>query len=85
MARHEKRREAGEQIDSKNIKKHKNDVFRLLANVIPSNKIEVADIIQKDITLFIKKVAEDKPQLKNLDIRGTTTEGLLEILRNIFV
>ncbi|MFO7887668.1 MAG: hypothetical protein R6U59_05055, partial [Eubacteriales bacterium] len=31
-----KRRENGEHVDSKNIKKHKNDVFRLLANVTPS-------------------------------------------------
>lgn len=30
------RKEAGENVDTKNIKKHKNDVFRLLANVSPS-------------------------------------------------
>lgn len=27
-------------IDTKNIKKHKNDVFRLLANVFPTSRIE---------------------------------------------
>ena len=34
--------ENGEHVDSKNIKKHKNDVFRLLANVTPSSQVEIA-------------------------------------------
>lgn len=31
------RKDAGELIDSNNIKKHKNDIFRLLANITPSS------------------------------------------------
>lgn len=48
-----KRKDAGEQIDTKNISKHKNDVFRLLANVSPTRKIELTEEIRNDIVQFI--------------------------------
>lgn len=43
------RKEAGEEIDTKNIKKHKNDVFRLLANASPTSRIEPLGEIQNDV------------------------------------
>jgi len=79
------RKESGEHVDSKDIKKHKNDVFRLLANVTPSSRIETAKEIQKDILQFLEQIKEDKPDLKNLGIRGTNLEEMLEILGDIFL
>jgi hypothetical protein len=79
------RKESGERVDSKDIKKHKNDVFRLLANVIPSSRIEIAKEIQKDIIQFLEQIKDDKPDLKNLGIRGTNLEEMLEILGDIFL
>ena len=48
------RKRIGEQLDSKDIKKHKNDIFRLLTNVAPSSRIETAKEIQTDIIQFKK-------------------------------
>jgi hypothetical protein len=79
------RKVAGEQANLKNIKKHKNDVFRLLANVSPSSRIQVVEEIQKDVILFIEQIKADKPDLKNLGIRGTNLDEMLEILGNIFL
>ena len=79
------RKEAGEEIDSKNIKKHKNDVFRLLVNVTPSSGVETAEEIQKDIVQFFDRIKEDKPDLKSLGIRSTSLDELLEILGAIFL
>jgi len=79
------KKEAGEQVDTKNIKKHKNDIFRLLANVSPTIRIRPAQEIQKDVIQFIELIKEDKPDLKNLGIRGTTLDELLEILGDIFL
>ncbi len=62
------RKEAGDDIDTKNIKKHKNDVFRLLANVSPTSRIECTNDIQNDVIQFIEQIKEDKPDLKNLGI-----------------
>ena len=41
------RKGLGERIDSKTIKKHKNDVFRLLANVDPHSRLPLIEDIQK--------------------------------------
>jgi hypothetical protein len=79
------RKRSGEHVDSKDIKKHKNDVFRLLANVAPSSRIETVKEIQKDIIQFLEKIMDDKPDLKNLDIRGINLEEMLEILGDIFL
>lgn len=80
-----KRKEAGEKVDSKNIRKHKNDIFRLLSNVVPSSKVETTEEIQKDIIEFAEMIVNDKPDLKNLGIRGTDLEELLELLKDIFL
>lgn len=79
------RKEAGEDIDTKNIKKHKNDVFRLLANASPTSRIESSVGIQKDVLEFIEQIKEDKPDLKNLGIRGTSFDEMLEILGDVFL
>jgi len=79
------RKEAGEQIDSSNIKKHKNDVFRLLANVTPSSRVETAEEIQNDINKFIELIKKDKPDFKNLGIRGTSFYELMEVLESTFL
>jgi len=79
------RKEAGELVDTKNIRKHKNDVFRLLANVSPASRIETAEEIQIDVNLFIEKIKEDQPDLMNLGIRGTSFVEMLMILSGIFL
>lgn len=80
-----KRKEVGAKVDSKNIRKHKNDIFRLLSNVVPSSKVETAEEIQKDIIEFTEMIINDKPDLKNLEITATDLYELLDLLRSIFL
>jgi hypothetical protein len=77
-------KEAGERVDSKNIKKHKNDVFRLLANVTPSGRVDTADEIGRDIAHFLELIDKDKPDIKNLEISGTSYSELMEVLKSVF-
>ncbi len=79
------RKETGEEIDTKNIRKHKNDVFRLLVNVSTTSRIEPTSDIQNDVIQFIEQIKEDKPDLKNLGIRGTSFYEMLEILGDMFL
>jgi len=72
-------------VDSKNIKKHKNDVFRLLTNVTPSVKINTGREVKNDVNKFIELIEEDKPDIKNLGIKGTDYYELIEILKNIYL
>jgi hypothetical protein len=76
---------SGEHVDSKNIKKHKNDVFRLLANVTASSRVETGKEIQKDIIQFIEQIKDDKPDLKNLGLRETNLEEMIDTLAKIFL
>ncbi|MEA1973920.1 MAG: hypothetical protein U9N10_00025 [Bacillota bacterium] len=80
-----KRKEAGEQIDSKNIKKHRNDIFRLLVNVNPSSRVEIMGEIKEDLNEFIEMIHLDKPDLKNLGIKRTKFSELMKILKNCFL
>jgi hypothetical protein len=75
---------AGEQIDSKTVKKHKNDVFRLLINISPLSRVIVGDAIMEDINRFLEKITEDEPDLVNLGIRRFTLEELLARIKEIY-
>lgn len=77
--------ENGENIDSRDIKKHKNDVFRLLANALPSSRVEIEEEIEKDIKLFVEMIDQDRPDLKNLGITGVSFADMIEVLENIYL
>ncbi len=77
--------EAGEQIDSKTVKKHKNDIFRLLINILPSKRIKVENEINKDISRFLEKIMSDQPDLRNIGIRKVALEELLDRIRILYI
>ena len=55
-------------MDSKNIAKHKNDIFRLLVNVMPYKHVELDVAIKHDVGQFVDLINEDRPDLKNLGL-----------------
>ncbi|MGB4405705.1 MAG: hypothetical protein WBI82_02480 [Sphaerochaeta sp.] len=77
--------EKGEPIDSKNVKKHKNDIFRLLANVLPSAKVEVDAEIMADVRLFLKMIDKDRPDLQNLGIKNVGFDKMFSLLKNLYL
>lgn len=78
------RQSKGEKVDSKDIRKHKNDIFRLLATVLPSSRVEVDIQIKDDIRLFIEKINQDQPDLKNLGFKNTNLDEIVGLLKNIY-
>lgn len=74
------RKSAGEQVDGRSIKKHRNDVFRLSALLAPTQKVYVADSIKRDVKRFLTAMAtEEGLNLKDFGI----TIGLDELLVNL--
>ena len=70
----------GEQVDSKNIKKHKNDVFRL-AQLITANTRQVLSLeIAEDMKKFLSEIADETVNLKSLGIRGTDKKRMTDML-----
>lgn len=70
----------GEKIDSKNIKKHRNDVFRLM-QLLPSDaNIDIPEPIRDDLRRFIKIIENDETlDPKSFDVRMTRAEGITSL------
>ena len=60
----------GEHIDSKNIRKHKNDVFRLAQLITASTRQVLSPEIAVDMKTFLSEIADEMVDLKSLGIRG---------------
>ena len=74
----------GADIDTKDIKKHKNDVFRLLAIVDPELRAELSPQVRTDLTAFIENMAGEDIALKNLGLGQQSLEGALAELQRIY-
>ncbi|MGN0224393.1 MAG: hypothetical protein ACI4AM_10280 [Muribaculaceae bacterium] len=80
-------KEAGENVDSKDIKKHRNDVFRLLATIPASIRFRAPQSIIEDIKQFCHLVKDDLPPLqmfKEARIRRPNPLAMLDTLSKIF-
>lgn len=74
------RKERGEQVDSKNIKKHKNDVFRL-AQLITSDTRQALEVeIAEDIKRFLSEVEREDVDLKSIGVRGVDKKTVFSIM-----
>lgn len=82
------RKKVGQRIDSKSIKKHRSDVFRLAATLTGEDQIELPESIQKDMAVFMNIMEENPPNtkdfLKAMGITAVSTEQLIEQLKYSF-
>ncbi|MGO5334207.1 hypothetical protein ACTQZM_06870 [Enterococcus cecorum] len=78
------RKQNGEQIDSKNIKKHKNDIFRLAQLLKESESKILSKEVADDLSKFITEMQNEITDLKSIGIKGITKEDMLAFLRNYY-
>jgi len=79
------RRDSGEKVDEKDIKKHKNDVFRLFQVIEPGQRITLPEKIKGDLQRFLDSVIADPPAtLKPFGLGNTKFDEIVELLRNIY-
>ena len=78
------RKAAGEHVDSKNIKKHKNDVFRLTELIDPTVKTAAPQGVYADIQEFVQRMKNENVDIKQLGLVGRTKEKLLEELEAMY-
>jgi len=79
-----RRERSGEQIDSRAIKKHKNDVFRLYQILDPNVDPDAPDVVKGHLREFIARMKGEVVDLKALAIRTGTTETLLAQIAVIY-
>lgn len=78
------RKSKGEQVDSKNVKKHRNDVFRLTDLIDPEQRIATPETVWQDMNKFIEAMHKDQVDLKQLGIVGRKQEDILEELLRVY-
>ena len=79
------RRDAGEKVDGNDIKKHKNDVFRLFQVIEPDKRVVLPEVIKDDMQRFMEVVTADPPPtLKPFGLGGTKFEEIVELLQSIY-
>ena len=73
-------------VDSKDIKKHKNDIYRLTSLLTAEMQITVSQEIYDDIQVFINATIEDNVSFKQLGIRGITqASSVVDRLRAAYI
>ena len=78
------RKAEGVHVNDKDLKKHKNDVFRLYAIVDPQARITVSDAVGTDLRDFFNAMDHESVNLKALGIEGVTLADILASLTTIF-
>ena len=78
-----KRKANGESVDSDDIKKHKNDIFRLSRIILNPEPITLPSEVKADVLEFFKKIQEEDVNLKALQITGTK-EDIIQKFMTIF-
>ena len=79
------RKAAGEHVDSKNIKKHKNDVFRLTELIDPTVKITAPQGVYTDVQEFVQRMQNESVDIKQLGLVGRTKDQILDELKDLYI
>lgn len=75
----------GEHVDSKNIRKHKNDVFRLSVFITEKSKIELSTEIREDMICFLEAMYSEVIDLKSLGVPGLSLDELIGLLKSCYL
>ena len=78
------RKASGQQIDEKNIRKHKNDVARLSALLTGSESCTIPEGINSDMARFIEAFEKEPPDMKALGVSGVTVKDITDLLKKIY-
>ena len=79
------RKADGEHVNERDLKKHKNDVFRLFAIVDPQARIAVPPSVSDDLAHFIAAMEQELINLRDIGVEGTTVAEVLATLKGMFL
>ena len=80
------RRAGGEQVDSKNIRKHKNDIFRL-TELLDRNQEPLSNLpatIKADMKEFLERMIPEETDPRQLGIKNRNKDEILQELSRIY-
>ena len=74
------RKNAGEHVDSKTIRKHKNDVFRLAQLLTADTRQSITPDITEDMKSFLTAMESEDVDLKSISVRGTDKKTIMSMM-----
>lgn len=77
------RKDAGDSIDSKSIRKHRNDVI-VLTGLLDGSYVSLSTSIEQDMRSFLQMLATESVDLKSLGIRQPLT-AIIQRLEDIYL
>ena len=79
------RRDEGATVDSKTIKKHKNDIFRLFQIIQPDSRYELPDVIADDMQNYFGAISQELDvDLKSFGLKGLGVADVVSRLRKVY-
>lgn len=72
---------AGQTVDSKNIRKHKNDVFRLSALLGPRSHVTVSESVLADLHAFLEAMQKEAVDMKQLGVARDKMTIIADLMR----
>jgi hypothetical protein len=78
------RKTNGDQVDGKNIKKHRSDVFRLFTVLDPRFSASLPRVVTQDVERFVDRISRESIDLKALGITQMSLQDVLTELRRIY-
>lgn len=79
-----RRKEAGEHVNERDYKKHKNDVFRLLQIVNTDEKVSVSGLVREIVERFLGEIEKEQIRVEQLGLMITKEEAM-ELLKSIYL
>lgn len=79
------RKQQGEDADGKNIRKHKNDIFRLTSLLsAEGSEISLSEEIKADMRQFLAALETENVDLKSLGIKGSSQRKRMDIMYSCY-
>ncbi len=78
------RKANGDNVDIKNIKKHKNDILRLAVNMRVEVNVKITGPVKADAIRFLEENKNETVDLNTLGIRGVTYQEVIESIKNCY-
>lgn len=79
-----RRKEAGEHVNERDYKKHKNDVFRLLQIVNTDEKVSASGLVRESVERFLGEIEKEQIRVEQLGLMITKEEAM-ELLKSIYL
>lgn len=79
------RKQSGDQVNEKDIRKHKNDILRLYQLLTPASRISTPTSIKDDLNKFLSHISNEAVDIKSLGLKQTSLEEVIVSLEQIYI